>query len=335
MKAILTMRVNQGLRFLGELGWWRLLLLLGATGVAAFGAFSWAVRVRGLPEVPLLNGLWAGLMGSLLSFHLTRPDGRLLRMLGGRRRRVYALEYTVALLPCLAFGLVAYRPGLTLALVAEIAALSLVDYNLRANRLYGKVSGWLGGEREPEAARTALPLPGLLAEAFEWRSGLRRTAPLLAVLYGAGLVFSGHPAAVPIALFGLSLATASFYLDCESRDGLHLFALRHPRFLAGKLRNQYLLCWGGCLPLVILHAVRHPDALLLLGYAGLTGSVSQALGIVLKYARYAPGRNLNHNAYLLALALPGLALPHIAAVPVVFTLVYYRKANLNLAEYLS
>ena len=332
MKAILTMRVNQGLRFLGELGWWRLLLLLGAAGVAAFRAFTWAVRTRGLPEVPLLNGLWAGLMGSLLFFHLTRPDGRLLRMLGGRRRQVYALEYTVALLPCLAFGLVAFRPGLTLALVLEIAVLSLVDYNLRANRFYTNVSGRLGGLREPG---TALPLPGLPAEAFEWRSGLRRTAPLLAVLYGAGLVFSGHPAAVPVALFGLSLATAGFYLDCESRDGVHLFALCHPRFLAGKLRNQYLLCWGGCLPLVVLHAVRHPDALLLLGYAVLTGSVSQALGIVLKYARYAPGRNLNHNAYLLALALPGLALPHIAAVPLVFTLVYHRKANRTLAHYLS
>jgi hypothetical protein len=303
------MRLNQGRRFLAELGWWRLLLLAAVVGAAAFAAFAWAVRSRTLPAVPLLPVLWAALMGAILFFHVTRPDWPLLRMLSGRRRWVYALEYAVALLPFLAFGLVAFRPGLTLALVLEIAALSLLDYNLRADRRFPGLAGWLGRLREPGGAGRALRLTWLPVEAFEWQSGLRRLGPLLAVGYGAGLGFSGHPAAVPVALFGLSLTTAGFYFDCEPRDALHLFALRHPRFLAGKLRNQYLLCWGGCLPLVVLHAVRHPDALLLLGYAVLIGSVTQALAIVLKYARYAPGRNLSHNAYLLALVLPGWPCP--------------------------
>jgi hypothetical protein len=266
---------------------------------------------------------------------VTRPDWHLLRMLGRRRHWVYAAEYGLASLPCLVWGLVAFRPGLTLGLVLEIAGLSLLDYNLRTNHRSLNLAGWLGGPREPGATGTVLRLPWLPAEAFEWRSGLRRTGPLLAVIYGAGLVFSAYPAAVPVALFALSLATAGFYFDCESRDVLHLFAFRHPQFLVGKLRNQYLLCWGGCLPLVVLHAVRHPDALLLLAYAVLTGSVSQALAIVLKYARYAPGRNLNHNAYLVALALPGLVFPHVAAVPLVLTVVYYRKARTNLLPYLA
>jgi hypothetical protein len=335
MKTILTMRVNQARRFLGELGWWRLLLLLAAVGIGTFGAFAWAVRSRTLSPGPGLPLLWAGGMASLLFFHVTRPDGQLLRMLGRRRRSVYAVEYTVALLPGLAWGLVAFRPGLTLALVLEIAGLSLLDYNLRTNRRYLALARRPGGPREPAAAGTALRLPGLPVEAFEWRSGLRRTGPLLAAVYGAALVFSAHPAAVPVALFALGLVTAGFYFDCESRNELQLFALRHPHFLAGKLRNQYLLWGGGCLPLVVLHAVRHPDALLLLAYAGLTGSVSQALSIVLKYARYAPGRNLNHNAYVLALALPGLALPHVAAVPLVLTVVYYRKARTTLFPYLA
>jgi hypothetical protein len=334
MKAILTMRANQGLRFLAELGWWRLLLLLAATGAGTFAAFAWAVRSRALPAVPLLPVLWAGLMGSVLVFHVTRPDWQLLRMLG-RRRWVYAVEYGVALLPFLAFGLVAFRPGLTLGLALEIAVLPLMDYNLRANRRLVILFGKLGGPREPGAGGTAVRLPGLPTEAFEWRSGLRRLGPLLAAGYGAGLVFSGHAAAIPVALFALGLTTAGFYFDCESRDELQLFALRHPHFLAGKLRNQYLLCWGGCLPLVGVHAVRHPDALLLLGYAVLISSVAQALAVVLKYARYAPGRNLNHNAYLLALVLPGLALPHVAAVPLVLTVVYYRKARVTLLPYLA
>jgi len=124
-----------------------------------------------------------------------------------------------------------------------------------------------------------------------------------------------------------------------------LLRLRHPwyslrllplRWLRrSQLRNQYLLCWGGCLPLVGLHAVRHPDALYLPGYVVLISSVAQALAVVLKYARYAPGRNLNHNAYLLALVLPGLALPHVAAVPLVLTVVYYRKARATLLPYLA
>jgi hypothetical protein len=288
-----------------------------------------------LPAVPLLPVLWAGLMGSVLVFHVTRPDWHLLRMLGGHRRWVYALEYTVALLPFLVFGLVACRPGLTLGLALEIAVLPLVDFNLRTNRHFSILAGWRDGPREPGAAGMAWRLPWLPAEAFEWRSGVRRLGPVLAAGYGAGLVFSGHPASVPVALFGLSLATAGFYFDCESRDVLQLFALRHPRFLAGKLRNQYLLCWGGCLPLVVLHAFRHPGTLYLLGYAVLISSVAQALAVVLKYARYAPGRNLNHNAYLLALVLPGLALPHVAAVPLVLTVVYYRKARATLLPYLA
>jgi hypothetical protein len=329
------MRVNQGRRFLGELGWWRLLLLLGAVGIGTFAAFSWAVRSRAFPAVPLLPVVWAALMGSVLVFHVTRPDWHLLRMLGGRRRWVYALEYAVALLPFLAFGLVAFRPGLTLGLALEIAVLPLVDYNLRTNRRFAGLFGGPGGSPEPGAAGTAWRLSWLPAEAFEWRSGLRRLGPLLAAGYGAGLVFSGHPAAVPVALFGLSLATAGFYFDCEPRDAVQLFAVRHPRFLAGKLRNQYLLCWGGGLPLVALHAVRHPGTFSLLGYVVLISSVAQALAVVLKYARYAPGRNLNHNAYLLALVLPGLALPHVAAVPLVLTVVYYRKACTTLLPYLA
>ncbi len=330
------MRVNQGLRFLAELGWWRLLLLLGAVGVGTFAAFSWAVRSRALPAVPLLPVGWAAMMGSVLVFHVTRPDWRLLRMLGGRRRWVYALEYFVALLPFLAFGLVAFRPGLTLALALEIAVLPLVDYNLRTNRRFANLFGGPDNSGEPGgAAGMAWRLPWLPAEAFEWRSGLRRLGPLLAAGYGAGLVFSGHPAAVPVALFGLSLATAGFYFDCEPRDAVQLFAVRHPHFLAGKLLNQYLLCWGAGLPLVGVHAVRHPGALPLLAYVVLVSSVAQALAVVLKYARYAPGRNLNHNAYLLALVLPGLALPHVAAVPLVLTLVYYRKARTTLLPYLA
>ncbi len=54
MKTILTMRVNQARRFLGELGWWRLLLLLAAVGIGTFGAFAWAIRSRTQPPGPAL-----------------------------------------------------------------------------------------------------------------------------------------------------------------------------------------------------------------------------------------------------------------------------------------
>jgi hypothetical protein len=104
--------------------------------LATFSLFRFAIRIRLQPEVPLLTVLWAFLILAVLFFHLQRPDKLFLQMLGGKRRVVYALEYTVGLLPFPLFGFVSYRPGLSLMLMAEIALLTGFDYDLRRHRIY-------------------------------------------------------------------------------------------------------------------------------------------------------------------------------------------------------
>jgi hypothetical protein len=61
---------------------------------------------------------------------------------------------------------------------------------------------------------------------------LRRNWPYLTLLYTGGLFFTGNHIAVPIALFLLSLVTTGFYLECENRGLLQLFARKRPDFLA-------------------------------------------------------------------------------------------------------
>jgi hypothetical protein len=210
-------------------------------------------------------------------------------MLGGRRRWVYALEYAVALMPCLAFGVVAFRPGLTLGLVLEIAALSLVDYNLRANRHFsgpGRLAGQ--AQREPGAAGTAWRF-SLAARPKRLSGGAAcgASGPCWPRIRGRAGLF-GAPGGRYVAVSGCAWQRRAF--TSTANRGTCCTCLPSGTRISWPVSSETSTCCAGVLPaLVVLHAVRHPDALLLLGYAvTLTSSVSQALAVVLKYARYAP-----------------------------------------------
>jgi hypothetical protein len=86
---------------------------------------------------------------------------------------------------------------------------------------------------------------------------------------------------------------------------------------------------------VLAHLIRHPADPWLLGYAGVAGSILQLFSVVLKYAHYRPNEDHSRNAWLIGgLALPGVVFPHIAVVPVLMILFYYRKSRRNVAQYL-
>jgi hypothetical protein len=250
---------------LAAVGWWLARMAMSGARGAVRAAIACAV-------VPWL-------------VHAVRDDLRFLLVVGARPRRVMTFEYAALVAP--GALLVA---GAALAGGTAVAALASLLPMLSALLCAGAPPA----TARRRASRRARPTPrsfALLGRRFELRRGLRTDGVALGLIVAFGLALSAYPAIPALATLAIALLLAQWFGAIDEDWPLVVALGQRPQaFLRTKLGDALAPFTLLALPLAVVTVARTPDAWLAPTIGTTAGGVVVAGSVLLKYARYAPGR---------------------------------------------
>lgn len=305
--TILRLRFNQFARILEEIGVVYVILLLLVLFPLLLGL---------LDKLAAIPAMWtAGFMLAILgSIHLNRPDKDFVKLILHRPYLMYLMEYAMLAFPIVIWLIYLQNWWAVALLLSGIILVGWIPLTLRLRQRQNPL----------------LRFPSTFTRHYEWVNGLRKSAYIMLPIYVVGLALSLYTATVPIVLFLLGLMTTDFYMDCEPRIFIELYGGNARSFLRKKIGNHLLIFWLACLPLVGLFLIFHASYWYILLVIMVAVSIFSVLSITLKYASYQPNIRLTQNGIILALMVAFMCLPFGQPVPLVMTVVYYRRALKNL-----
>ena len=299
--------------------------------VLILGALLWAswsaVAVVRTPRGPWLAATLAAAI--VWSVHGARRDGRFLHSVGARLRRVWATEYLAVGLPLALIVLILRADTLSADVVVAAVAIPLACALAAV-----APPGWLERVARAHSARRRARLPAP-ADAFEWMSGVRRTWPMLALIYLLGLLIGWRlPEAGVVAMGVLAYLAAGWYGNIDEGWPLVVAFRRTPGgFLLRKCSRALLLYACLAVPFVLLVLARHPHAWRGLVLVGIAAPVLIVGAVLFKYSRYWPGEAAPvASAFALLVLTASLVIPPAA---VGLLLVLWQRATHTLSRYVG
>jgi hypothetical protein len=207
------------------------------------------------------------------------------------------------------------RDGATIASGVAVAAL---------------LSGGAGRSGAPRSVRRAtLTIPNLLPE---WTVGVRRTAPVVVVALLGGLIGSGSPGVVVLALVTIGLTTSAFFWrPAEGWLLIHARGQAASRFVSHKLLASVGMLAAWVVPLVLVGALRAPEYGLVYCLALAMCLHAHAAAVVVKYAAYREGQPLDASGTVIWM-LTALAIL-VPPVGLLMLLWLHRRATARIAIY--
>lgn len=173
------------------------------------------------------------------------------------------------------------------------------------------------------------------ASNFEWISGFRKTFSYLIPIYFLAAAFCWFKLISLFLLWFVTVIIASFYNENEPLRILKAGGYSSAAFLKHKLftHSKYLSIIYS--PLLIVNLIFNLEYWPLIMLFIPAQIVLLCFAICLKYALYRPGINSPSNNIILTLVAFGCVVPFLLPVPLVMTIIYYKKALINLNNYLS
>lgn len=264
--------------------------------------------------------IWAGLgipMMLVSSIHLGRMDKNFLKQTQNHPFIIYIAEYTTLMLPIFAWLLMTHQWLLMLVLVGFILLLSFTPWTLQLNNTHA-----------------LFHYPTFMAIDFEWQIGIRKNMPFIIILYPLGLILSYLTATPLVIILLFAIITATFYLENgEEQTWLEIYANTPKAFLQRKIKRAVGLFLISVFPFIISFLIFHWQYWYILLIVVLIATVIQITSITLKYATYAPKARLQQNGIVLGFLLACWLTPFLQPVPLLMSIVYYRKGLRRLATY--
>ena len=296
-----------------------------------FGALLWTSwAATAVIRTPRGAWLVAMLVAAIIwSIHGTRRDARFLHSAGARVRRVWAAEYLAVGLP---LALVVLILGADILSVGRVAA--AVAIPLACALAAVSPPSWLERVGRAHAARRRARIPAP-SDAFESMSGVRRTWPMLALIYLLGLLVGWRlPTAGLLAMGALAYVVAGWYGDMDEGWPLVIAFRRTPgRFLLRKCSRGLLPYVCLAIPFIALVLARHPYAWKGLALVGIAAPVLIVGAVLFKYSRYSPGEAAPvPSAFALLVLTASLVIPPAALG---LLLVLWRRATHMLSRYIG
>jgi hypothetical protein len=302
IKTILNFRLQQIWRMLKSIGVILLLLALPMIGVFLLSALKW------LSEVDWWTAALA-VFGCLLFLHFHRPDKKWLMHLPFKKRQLFLIEYSFAILP-MSIAMVGFFQDWIIAGLFQVSAIAvsfIPNFNAKKTQ-----QTWF------------LNLNKIPIEAFEWRVGLRKTFPLI-FLYLIGFFVAKYIAGVSIICLLIIMLGMSFYETLEPKELLEASLLK-----AGLLKRKVWVhsCFihTTFLPLYALFLFFHLKYWYFLLLLLLVVQASLLFAIFFKYAHYLPRRQKAPNQTPVGLFFLGLVVPFFTPGAIVALFIYWRKA---------
>ncbi|MDB4912741.1 MAG: hypothetical protein JWM95_385 [Gemmatimonadetes bacterium] len=290
--------------------WFAVVCALSLIGIAS-----------GVPRLVVPGGARVAVgVAALLAYLLeaTRPDERLLAVVGANRVLVRLVDAFLWLSPLLAL-LVVRAPQGALGAVLAIAGIS-----------------FLPARRGPVAVRSSRAHSQwsrlLSLGATEWVAGLRRTPWVIAASMVAGVLGSAQPiVAIASLAVGTLSVTAYHWTPSEGWLLIHVGRRRARAYIWHKVGTSCGLLVLCLAPILVSAVVRSPSLAPVFGLSALACIHAHACGILCKYATYEEGAPLSPGGTLIWLLVSAM----IALPPSSFMALYLleRRAEARLAPF--
>lgn len=297
---ILQLRYIQMMRILYNMG--NLAVFIAIAAVFIF-VFIYFVMGDASMSIPVLIGL--GIL--LLYIHNGRKDKAFLASHFEHVEKVYSVEYAAILLPFFimaALHLNLYLLIGMLLLLYIIPHIHFSEHTFQGNAVINYVPSKL----------------------FEWKAGLRKTRRVPLFIYILAYLSVLVKFLPMFVLFICSTSLASFYDENEDALILEQYGSNAKQIFLNKLilHTKYLIL--AYAPVMGLSSVIYPD---ISGYNVLfllNQIILLAFIITVKYKHYIPSYNPIQNSNFTATFLLLSALPGFFFIPLIYILVYYKKA---------
>lgn len=309
--AIIKIRYIQLVREFRKLGYFytAIILLAVLVGIAALA--------QGLQHKEYAPWIVGGFVMIVFNIHYVRSDHQFLKLLIPKPYAIYSSEYLIVILPVLVLLLTnSYwlYAGLLMA-----ASLSIPFIQIKPKK------------RKP----IQLIVKWIPAICFEWVGGVRKTFWLFLALYALGVGFAPFRFATLIVLWVLMNLVFSFYRDCESVRILAAQELPPRAFLGWKIKLHLKVFAVFMIPLAGLYLIFHSMHWWIVLSIVLLLSINLLFSIVSKYANFEPNETMAVNDLANSLALMSILIPFLLPIPIVMGIRNYRKAIVQLNEYLD
>lgn len=306
--ALVKIRLKQLSRSLNGMGAFILALPI-LIGVLCYGLYRFLQDPISAKVILLLSIL------SLLQIHLRRKDLNFLKHHIKGFRLEITFEYFILSIPILLLFII--TGNLLAAFVFIIACLILPFIPSPASK-----------------AQTLNPFLNFIpANAFEWRSGIRKYWYYLLPLILLSIIFCWVRILPLILIYIATTIIFTFYQQSESLAMLKVQGKNRGHFLRKKCANHLLLLNLIILiPLGLNYLFQPSDGwLVLILFLGL--NMIYLFVIFLKYANFEPERDLSSNGLTVALASLCPVIPYLAPIPIIFCFIFFFKARKNLKLY--
>lgn len=294
-------------RLLGEIGLWRIILIIAATLLASL------VLLKKAEENAV--GFSVFILALVFFLHVQRKDKPFLKSLHIKDQLLYFIHYQLLASPFY----------ILLFLYQKFALFSLLFISISMVPLIPPIS--------PSFRVARRKFPEIRLHNFEFISGIRQYSFLLLMLYLLAFFFYQVPYVAFGAIIVFTFLSTTFYQEAEPWQMVEVYQLSPAKFLWMKIKNQWLDFWLLSSPFCLLFLLGKPGFwYILLVWVGVC-SIIQACSICLKYTFYAPGKDFD-NSIFMGVYFISLFVPFFVPVPMVMLVRYFKKAQLNLNPYL-
>ncbi len=307
--ALINIRYLQAIRALKEGGLGSVLLpfLIVGLSLGSYKAYQ-NIQYGGLLVLLLLL--------ICMSLHIRRKDKTFAQLhLPNWHVQMYA-EYVTLTLPFTITALFTPHYFYFPALLALLWLVPYIHYTPAQKTIFKRIS-------------TIFPS----AHSLEWISGFRTSFLTIIPLYILALATCWMRFLPLLLLWFITTALLNFYNEHEA---LHILKAQHTHardFLNQKIKKHcfYIACFY--LPILVLNSIFNPDFIDINALFLLVQFALIIFAITAKYSSYVPAQQNIASNITVAIVSIGSIVPYLLPLPVIFAIVYYKKALQNLNNY--
>ncbi len=310
LKEILKIRLKQLARAAAEIGFFRLIFLLG---LAAYLVFAVYTKLQDPFYKDLITGVFAFIIFSL---HIKRKDKTFLNLYSPQAQIIFFVEYFLLSLPLLI--LLAYNQSWT-HFVFIIAFLLILPF-LRIPFKKYSINTWFQ-KQIPDSN-------------FEWKAGIRKNVILFLGVWFIAIFTSFFIGSIPIAIFILGILVMSFYENNESLPMLLAKEQSPKTFLKRKIWSHLLIYLAVMIPLLLSFIIFHLEYYYIPLLEIMIFSILIVYNILLKYAFYSPNEKAGGTQIFSAIGSISVFVPFVLIIVFVLGIKFLFQALHNLKFYL-
>lgn len=296
---IAQIHLHRTLRMLNQLGIFRVIFL----AVLVFYTLKTALRPG------MLQWLSLALVSFIAQVHFSRKDYVLLSNLNLNKTGYFFLLYSFLFIPFIILFLI-WPDYLALAIL--LTGILLISFSLKPRRGLRKIT-----------------LPSfrfIPADSWEWRVGLRRYFPVLLLIYAISAIFYQLDYIFAAAVLFLAITTNSFQVHHEPLTMIEALKTNPVSFFRRRIFLQCFLFSMLALPLVVVSIILYPEGIRPVLLVFINSLIVQAFAVSLKYSGYTPGFHSPYQMAIILLMNFSFIIPALLPIPVIMTLIFWRKA---------